>query len=306
MNKIKIIISGLLFPMTMLHWFWKALERREDVELFVLGPFYGNWIPWAYGLYLPEHHVKQPNLALPQQMARIELHPEMLRGKVPEEVDLWLQIDAGWHLSARPRAKVVALIETDPHVLKGNYTLPKSYSDFTFSMQGPYMQEDEIYLPYGYDPTIYYPTDVEKEFDACLIGLHYTQRDALVNGIRNQGYKVHYSIGEIYEDNAALYSKSKLALSWSTLLDLPARVWEGMGLGLPVVTNRVPDMDKFFVEGVDYIGFGNVAEGIAKTRWALENYDKALEIAKSAHDKVKSNGTWDHRVQTILETVGLV
>lgn len=306
MSKFKVVISGLLYPMTMLHWFWKAFERREDVELFVLGPFFGNWIPWNYGIYLPEKHVKQPNLALPQQMSRMFIHPEMLSGQVPEDIDLFLQIDAGWHLSARPKAKIVAHIQTDPHVLKPNYSLPKSYSDYVFCMQGPYIQEDEIYLPYAYDPTTYFPEELEKETDACLIGLHYPQRDQLVRGIESQGYKVHYSIGEIYEDNRSLYNKSRLALSWSTLLDLPARVWEGMGMGLPVITNRVPDLDKFFVEGVDYIGFGNLAEGIAKTRWALENYDAALEIAHSAYKKVKAEHTWDHRVQTILETVGLV
>lgn len=306
MNKFKVVISGLLYPMTMLHYFWRAFERREDVELFVLGPFFGNWIPWMYGLYLPEKHVKQPNLPLPSQMAQVHIHPEMLSGQLPENIDLWLQIDAGWHLSARPKAKITALVETDPHVLKSSYSLPKSYSDFTFCMQGHYMENEDIYLPYGYDPTIFFPEDLDKETDACLIGLHYPQRDALVNGIKSQGYKVHYSIGEIYEDNRMLYNHSKVALCWSTLLDLPARVWEGMGMGLPVVTNRVPDLDKFFLEGVDYIGFSSLNEGIAKTVWTLENYETAKQIGMSAHEKVKAKHTWDHRVQTILETVGLV
>ena len=305
-NKITVVISGLLYPMTMLHWFWKSLERREDVDLFVVGPFFGNWIPWNYGMTVPENRVKQPNLALPKEMARTLLHPEMLRGQVPEEVDLWLQVDAGWHLSSRPRAKIVAHVQTDPHVLKGNYNLPKSYSDFNFCMQKCYMQEGEIYLPYGYDPTIYYPTEVEKEFDACLIGLHYPQRDMLVSNLRNRDYTVQYSIGEIFEDNAELYNKSRVALSWSTLQDLPARVWEGMGLGLPVLTNRVPDLDNFFVEGLDYLGFTTLPEAVEKFVWAMNNYDKALEIAHSAHKKVKAEHTWDHRVQTILETVGLV
>ena len=41
-------------------------------------------------------------------------------------------------------------------------------------------------------------------------------------------------------------------------------------MGLPVVTNRVPDLDNFFVEGLDYIGFSNLREGIAKTRWDVD------------------------------------
>lgn len=306
MTKYKVVLSGLIYPMTMLHWFWRALERRKDVELFVIGPFFGNWIPWNYGMYLPEKYIKQPNLPLPQEMANVHVHPQMIIDRIPQDINLWMQVDAGWHLSARPPAKCVVHVQTDPHVLKTKYVLPKTYSDFVFCMQKNYMSVGEIYLPYGFDPEIYYPEDVDKIYDACLIGLHYPQRDMLVNSIRNCGHKVQYSIGEIYEDNAALYQQSKLSLSWSSLEDLPARVWEGMGMGLPVLTNRVPDLDNFFIDGTDYLGFSSINEAIEKANWALKNYDEAVQIGLSAYSKVKDNHTWDNRINFIFETVGLL
>jgi len=292
--------------MAMGHWFLRALKRRKDVELWTVGPYTGDFIPWNYGMRVSRNYLEEPNMPLDPSTIQMSPSPNILKNQIPWKPDLFLIIDAGWCFSARPEAEIVAHIQTDPHVLKPRYALPKSYSDFAFCMQKPYMEEGEIYLPYGYDPKIYFPEKKEKEFDGCLIGLHYPQRDSLVSNLRSAGYKIHYSIGEIFDENRILYNKSRLALSWSTLLDLPARVWEGMGMGLPVVTNRVPDLDNFFTEGLDYIGFENLREGIAKTRWALENYDACLEIGKSVHVKVRENHTWDKRVEQILKDVKLI
>ena len=305
----RVIISGLIYPFTMLHYFWRAFERRNDVELFVTGPFFGDWIPWMYGMRLPQKWVKYPDLPLPQASMKSAVDPVLIEVQMPEKMrnpDLWIQIDAGWHLTKRPNAKVVALIETDPHVLKEYYVCPKSYSDYSFCMQTPYIQSDEYYLPYAYDAEIHYPDPtVEKIYDACLVGLHYPQRDQLVNAIRNKGYEVHYSIGEIYDDYRLLYNQSRIALSWSTLLDMPARVWEAFRLGNLLLTNRVPDLPTFFVENEHYLAFDTVEEGVEKADWALKNWDEAQKIAEAGHRKVNGN-SWDKRVQQLLEVCKLI
>ena len=214
-------------------------------------------------------------------------------------------VDAGFSFSTRPKGKIVARVQSDPHVLKFYYMQNKMILDYDFSMQSNYMGAGEIFLPYAYDPTIYYPTDVPKEYDACLIGLHYTQRDQLVNRLRQKGVSVHYSIGEIFEDNALAYNKAKIALSWSSLQDLPCRVWEGMAMKLAMVTNRVPDLGHFFVEGRDYLGFDNLDEAQRQVQSLLADPDKLNEIAENGYNAVLSE-TFDKRVNTILETCGLV
>ena len=292
----------------MAHYFWRALERRDDIELYVTGPFFGDWIPWEYGMRIPQRYVKQPDLPLPQQSVKMLIDPMLIEVQMPEHMrhpDLWLQVDAGWHLAKRPNAEVVALVETDPHVLKPNYDLPKSYSDFTFCMQTPYMLDGEHYLPYAYDVEAHHPEpETEKIYDACLIGLHYPQRSELVSGLQSKGYKVHYSIGEIYDEYRHIYNQSKIALSWSTLDDMPSRVWEAFAMGNLLVTNRVPDLPTFFVEDNHYLGFSNVKEGIAKVEWALSNWDKAQKIAEAGHRKVNGN-SWDKRIAQILNVCRL-
>ena len=308
----RVVVSYLGYPLSMATWFIRALQRRSDVDLIRVAPYTGTWIPWSkegcdprLGMNLPSKYLDPPEIALPQSMASMHIHPEMLRDKLPKDIDLWLQIDAGWHFSARPPAKVVALIETDPHVLKRWYDVPKSYSDFIFCMQSNYMEKDEIFLPYGYDSTVHFPENREKKYDVCLVGLLYPQRLNLINKLRNDGLSVFYDIGLIFSEYRQVYNESRIALSWSTLDDTPARFYEGLAMKLPLVANATPDALQLFTAGVDFLGF-NTMEGAEHLILSLMKSDLMREeLSTSGYEAVKSH-TYDARIQTILETVGLV
>lgn len=303
MDKIKIVCSQIFYPVTMGWYMIRALQRRDDVEVFTVGPFTGNWIPWAGGMRIDYQYVESPDLPLPQNLIGTKPSFEFIKNNLPWKPDVWFQFDAGFHYATRPDAGVVALICTDPHALFDHYKYPRRYSDIVFNMQMPYFSDGDIYLPYAYDNTWLYHQDKEKKYDACAIGLQYTHREDLVRALRNAGIDVFYDIGLVYDDYREKYNESRLALSWSSLKDLPCRVWEGMGLKLPVITNRVPDLDHWFVNGEDYLGFDNKVEAVEKVLWALDNYDDALKIAENAHKKVIEAHTWDHRVEYMLEKV---
>lgn len=304
MSKKKIVISGLVWPLSMMHYFWKAFLRRDDVDLIVAGPFMGSNIPWNNGMRLPEKYVMVPDIELPESFSRVSsCAPDVIEGQLPWKPDLWLQIDAGWHLSDRPYADVVALIETDPHVLSPHYKDVKRDVDIVFCMQTPYMKPGEIYLPYAFDPILHRHMDVEKKYDACLIGLHYSQRDALVNALRKKDYTIYYSIGEIYGEYTKKYNESNVALSWSSLLDLPARVWEAFGIGIPLLTNRVPDLDNFFVEGEHYLGFDTLDEAVNQFKLLMSDEPLRNYLSGNAHRIVKTMHTWDARVNQIMNEV---
>lgn len=307
MAKIRIAIGGIHYPVTMMGFFISAFERRDDVELWTFGPFTGNWIPWNYGQYLPQKYVKQPNFPLPQSTIETHKFPaKMIDLQMPWTPDLTIQIDAGWHLDSRPRGNIVAHIQTDPHVLKGFYEFPKQYSDLKFCMQHHYMESGEIYLPYAYDPTIHYPMNLSKDTDVCMIGLQYPTRMSLANKLKALGLNVNITTGIVYDEYREAYNKSKIAVTWSTLLDLPARTWESMAMKLPVVTNRVPDLANFFVENEHYVGFSNEGEAIVKVLDLLANKQKADEIAGNAYRKVIAGHSYDNRVTQILETAKLI
>lgn len=303
---IKVAIGGIHFPLSMMSYFIRAFKRREDVELFLFGPFTGDYTPWNYGMHLPQKYVVTPDFQLPATMARTIIPSAIINQNMPWTPDLTLLIDAGWHTADRPAGKVVGHIQTDPHVLKPTYKLPKSYADITWCMQSNYMESGEEFLPYACDPTVHYPMEIEKVYDACLIGLQYPQRNDLVSQLRKMGLNVYYTIGEVYDEYREHYNQSKVALSWSTLEDTPCRVWEAFGMQLPLVSNRTKDLMDMFVEENDFLGFDNLGEAVKQVFRLLTDDELAKRIAENGHRKVMAGHTWDDRIQTILEKCGLV
>lgn len=306
MGKIKVVVSGIFYPLAMMHYFIRAFQRREDVELWTVGPFTGDWIPWNGGMRLPQRYLFTPNLPLPQQLiGQSAFAPDMVQKVCPWKPDLWVQVDAGWRFSRRPDATMMVTVGTDPHVL--DYSISRGYSDVFFNMQLSYRREGDVYLPYAYDPVCHAPLpNTEKIYDACLVGLHYERRDQLMNALRMNGLNVYYEIGPIYDEFQQLYNQSRVAINWSSLLDLNARTFEAMGMGVPLVTNRIPDLSNFFVEGDHYLGFDTVEEGVSQVKRLLSDPEMAAEMAGNALRKVQATATWDHRVASILERCKLV
>ena len=88
-------------------------------------------------------------------------------------------------------------------------------------------------------------------------------------------------------------------------------------MAVPLVTNRVPDLNTHFVEGQHYYGFGDsgiggetwtkydIDEAEAKILMALSDYDKAQEMAWNAHKEVKEKHLYDHRIQQIFDDFNL-
>ena len=302
MNKIKVALFSTWYPLSMSRYFWEAFEDREDVELWVCGPFTGTFIPWNGGMNLPQKYVKTPDLSLDRALIGKPISSYLINNLMPWKPDLTITIDAGWHFSDRPAGEIVAHVQTDPHVLKDFYKPIKKNNDFNFCMQAVYSEPDEHYLPYAYSPRHHYPMDLEKEYDACIIGLHYPQRTQLVNRLLKRGLKVYYDIGVVYDEYRITNNKSKVGLNWSSLLDMNARAWELAAMGLCSVQNIVPDMATFFVESDHYLGFKDIDEAEKKVMLALMDDGMRQEIGDAARRKVLPH-TWNARITQILETV---
>jgi len=306
----KIVLSGVFYPLAMLRYFEGALQRRNDVELITVGPFTGSWIPWNGGMHLLPKYNKPPTCPLPKIFITNKKLPyimlKTLHGDKLEDVDLWLNVDAGWYIdfSVRPEKGIVAHVATDPHCL--NYTYQRKYADFFFNMQGSYMEQGDRYLPYAYDPTVHYPMDIKKEYDVCLIGLQYEHRNWVMRKLINKGLKVFYEIGHIFDEYREINCKSRVGFNWSSLQDMNARVWELAAMRICAVQNTVQDMPRFFTSGEDYLEFSSDVEAVEQIEKALADEDLREEIANNAYQKVTSgDNTWDDRVEQLLEEVGL-
>lgn len=300
----KVLFCYLAFPFALASYFRQAFERRSDVDLYTCGAYTGSWLPWNGGMNLPSKYVYPVNLALPPNV--IFPNWAMVQAQLDFTPDVVIQVDAGWHFKDRPQVEKVITVATDPHCLI--YDVPRSYSDYFFNMQSFYSQAGDIYLPYAADTHHHYPIDLLNgfEYDAALIGLHYQQRDNLVNTLRQSGFRVLYDLGLIYDEYREANNKARVGLNWSSLQDLPARVFEVMAMKMVCLTNRVPDLGLHFEEGRDYLAFDTVSEAVEKMNWIKDNPEEAQQIAENGYNAVKEHHTYDLRVDTILKTAGVI
>jgi len=320
----KIQLLYKAYPFTIANYFRRALERRQDVELFTCGEFSGQYIPWNGGMTIPMKYPNQVDLPLTPGMNKVSWN--MIADRLPWKPDLVLNVDAGFHLTTKPDVPYY-VVATDPHVLGDWYVQVRPIADKFFNMQGiPYIQEGDVWLPYAFDPQCHFPitpTHTEdrieiiddksivvrtvvpdpKQYDCSIIGLHYPQRDEWVSRLRAKGVKVNYRIGDIYDEYREENNKAWIGLNWSSLEDVTARVFEIMAMKLVPVLNRLPGLDQLgFVEGQHYLGFSNMDEAVEKVMWAMNNRPFAEQIALQAYQFVNwKSHTYDNRISQILD-----
>lgn len=301
MDKIKIVLLGIYYPFAILSYFREALESRNDIELYCVGPDTGTWIPWNHGMNLSPKYVKTVNIPLPRDMRNVSY--KMVERLLPWKPHLYLNVDAGFCLSDRPTNAIYAVVATDSHVM--DYSWQRNISDYFFNMHQHYSQEGDLILPYAYSEKWHKPMDIEKIYDACLIGLHYEHRNVWIDLLQKHGVNVYYSIGDVFDDYRLKNCQSKVGLNWSTLNDMNARTFELLAMGIPSVQYKTPDMDYYFKDQWDYIGISNMHEAVEGVLHLLENPDLAETIAKRGLEAVKPH-SYENRVTQILETVGLL
>lgn len=292
----KIVLSYIHYPMALPRYFDNALRRRDDVELFTVGPYTGAWIPWAGGKTLPIKYAKPPDLPLPINGGMPCVPIDYIERQLPWQPDLWLQIDAGFYFRGKPQHGKNVIVGTDPHAL--DYNPQHELADTFYCMQSPYMCPGDVYLPYAYDPAVHYPESQPRNYDAVLLGIHYEQRNKLVEALRQQGLNIHYGQGPIFDEAREIYNQAPIALAWSSKDDLCARVFEGMAMGRVVVTNRVTDLGRFF-DDCDLISFRTLGEAIEKVMSYYNDPSDLSEMAKNGLATVKPH-TYDARVEQII------
>ena len=300
--KKRILLAYLAYPFTIANYFRHVLEKRPDVELYTTGAYTGDRIPWGQGMRIPSRYVRNVDLPLPESIKTPSWN--MIKNKAQRDFDLIINVDAGFYFSDKPDVPY-AVVATDPHVL--NYDKQRGLSDYFFNMQRAYMKDGDIHLPYACSPDHHYAmSNVDKEYDATLIGLHYDQRTLLVQALRRKGYNVLYELGLVWDEYRTENNKARVGLNWSSLQDINARTFEVMAMRQIPVINRLPHLQELgLIEGQHYLGFDSVAEGVEKVEWALNNPEQAEAIALIAHNHVHENHTYEKRVEKIFSEVGL-
>lgn len=306
----KVVLSGIYYPVAIVRYFQSALLRRDDVELYTVGPYTGNSIPWANGMFV-DCPLPKPDLVIGME-SNHNVDVNMFERLLPWVPDVWVQVDAAYHLRGRPSKAKHVVVGTDPHCVGYDYV--RATADTFYCMQTPYLKANDRWLPYAYDPAFHSPLDVEKTYDFGIVGADgrqgplYENRNKLVQALRDRGYNVLQVFGKAYNDYRQLLSQCKVGLNWSTRLDTTARVFETMGMGVALLTNTTPDLGKLeFEPGTDYEGFDDLNGALLRAELLMSDDHRMSgkrweNVAATGSTTVRKH-TWDARVETILNNV---
>ena len=104
-----------------------------------------------------------------------------------------------------------------------------------------------------------------------------------------------------FDEYRQIYNQSKVAISWSSLLDTPMRVYEAMGMQIPLVANRTPDLMNQFKDGLDFVGFDTVDQAVQSVLHLVQNQENAKRIARNGYLTAKFEYTWKERVGEMID-----
>ncbi len=163
------------------------------------------------------------------------------------------------------------------------------------------------FLPYAIDDeSCRELPGIEKTVDVGLCGSPYPTRVALIETLQKAGIDARLFTGVYGEDMVRLVNSFKIHLNynpgWGRGI-LNGRVWETIGCGTLLLTQREDFIELFFRDKEHISLYQDVDDCIRLARHWIENSDERECVALSGHKHGLQYHTYVARAQSILETV---
>lgn len=110
------------------------------------------------------------------------------------------------------------------------------------------------------------------------------------------------------EEMPKVFFNSKINLNISLrsiFTGIPLRVFDVMGSGGFLMSNKQKDMDGVFIDGVDYVSFDSIEDLNDKAEYYLHHEDERIKILTRGYRKVCNYHTYQHRINEILSICGM-
>lgn len=171
-----------------------------------------------------------------------------------------------------------------------HYFLAHNHTSLT-DMDAP----DVSWLPCGYDPTVFnLGAGAKRVWDASLIGVLYENRGKLVHEIAHHGrLSVFADTGILFEDCAAIYQESKIALNASAAHDLSQRIFENAACGCVVLTDELPDLKFIKYPAGAIVQYKDLKDAVKQAQAILKDWTVPDTAWLKDH-------TWDKRGESII------
>lgn len=176
------------------------------------------------------------------------------------------------------------------------------------------IHDNVFWLPLAADPEIHRRYEVPKLFDLGYVGSissnppkMYKDKMRLLNYLSKK-YSALFVSSVWKQDIGKVYSMSKIGFnrSVSGAPQLPMRVFEIMSCGTMLLTDRLGNgLEELFTDRKHLVIYKDEGEIDELISYYLENEEEREKIAQRGQKEVHEKHTYDIRMRTLLERMGL-
>ena len=241
---------------------------------------------------------------------------EIVQGQ-EEAPDLYLYVDSGsaWYF---PRGLTelncpTACYLIDVHVRPKDLLMQAMFFDYAFSAQRDFVEvlrraghPQAYWLPLACDPEIHRHYDVPPRHDIGFVGAtggNYTRRRMLLERLAQRFTISDYRRSYTPSEMAEVYSASRLVFNCSLLHEVNMRVFEGPATGTLLLTDRIGNgLSELVVDGEHVVMYDDT-QLVDLAAQYLRDSAARERIARHGYEHIHAYHTYDHRVDTILDTI---
>jgi len=176
-----------------------------------------------------------------------------------------------------------------------------------------------IYMPEGFDMTIYRPMPVEQDIPVSFIGGAYGFRPSVIRHLRRYEIPVQvfgpgWGTRSVWgEEQVRIINRSIINLGMGgigyseSLTNVKTRDFEIPGVGGGAyLTSFNPDLAQHFVIGEEILCYRNRDEMLELIRYYLSRPGKAQAIAKRGRERCLREHRWLHRYRRVCQILGIL
>lgn len=176
-----------------------------------------------------------------------------------------------------------------------------------------------LFWPLASDPLVFTPAEgALRDIDVLFIGNKYGVRGPIVRYLEKHGVKVDcygggWPNGYVNAERmAALSKRARIILGVGAVghcqdvYTLKLRDFDAPMSGAMYLTHRNPDLCRLYSEGEEIECYTTPKEALNKVRFYLEHPADIARVANNGHQKALTRDTWDQRLLTTFEQLGLL
>jgi hypothetical protein len=187
--------------------------------------------------------------------------------------------------------------------------------DFVFAAQREYVplmqaagSANVSWLPLACNPRVHHPVDVPKEWDIVFVGSYtravHTERVVRLERLA-QRFRVAIDDGLPPEQMCAAYGSARMVFNSSIAQDVNMRVFEALGMGATLFTNRNAERNgllDLFKDGTHLVTYDD--EDLVEQAAVWLSDEKARErVAEAGRREALDRHSYDHRIESLLARV---